>query len=162
MRQLPRLASLCAGLAAAWLAWSGHLEPGMLGFGALSVALVAFVSLRAGVFEEPSGPRWIGLRLLGYVPWLLWQILLANLHVARVILSPGPPVKPRLMRVTASQTSDLGRAIHACSITLTPGTVSLDIRDGRILVHALTAEAAAGLEEGAIDRRVTRLEGPTG
>ena len=63
------------------------------------------------------------------------------------------------MRIRASQKTDLGLAIHANSITLTPGTLSLDVRQRTILVHALTREAAEELAAGEMDRRVTRLEG---
>ena len=79
--------------------------------------------------------------------------------MARVILSPGLPVRPQLIRVQATQNTDVGRAIFANSITLTPGTVSLDVRDGTILVHALDDSTAAGLSDGEMDRRVTVLEG---
>jgi multicomponent Na+:H+ antiporter subunit E len=53
----------------------------------------------------------------------------------------------------------VGVATYANSITLTPGTISVDVREGEILVHALTKEGAAGLLSGEMDRRVTRFEG---
>ena len=63
-----------------------------------------------------------------------------------------------MIRVRATQRSELGNTIFANSITLTPGTVALDVRGGSILVHALTDEAAAGLADGVMDSRVSRLE----
>jgi multicomponent Na+:H+ antiporter subunit E len=114
------------------------------------------------VIDEESEPYELGLRPLFYVPWLLWEIAKANLHVARVILTPSLPVHPRLLRIRATQKSNLGRVILANSITLTPGTVTLDVRDGTLLVHALTPKSADGLLSGDMDRRVTQLEGAEG
>ena len=154
-----RVLALACWLAAAWLLWSGRSEPLLLGLGAASVALVVWLSLRMNVVDAESEPYHLAWRPLVYLPWLLLEIARANLHVARVILSRRLPIRPRLLRVPSSQRSDLGRAIYANSITLTPGTLALDVRDGTILVHALTDESAAGLESGEMDRRVTWLEG---
>jgi multicomponent Na+:H+ antiporter subunit E len=90
---------------------------------------------------------------------LLLEIAKANLHVARVILTPSLPIQPRVIRIRATQRSELGNTIFANSITLTPGTVALDVRGGSILVHALTDQAAAGLVDGVMDSRVSRVEG---
>lgn len=144
----------------AWLLWSGHLEALLVGFGLLSCASVLWLVHRMDVVDHESEPYHLGLRPAVYVPWLLWEIAKANLHVARVILTPSLPIRPRLIRVRASQQSDLGRVIYANSITLTPGTVSLDVREGTILVHALTEQSAQNLETGEMDRRVAFLEGP--
>ena len=58
-----------------------------------------------------------------------------------------------------SQTSDLGQVIYANSITLTPGTISVDVANGEILVHALSFEGAETLMEGEMDHRVTKMVG---
>lgn len=147
------------GLAAAWFLWSGHVEPLLLSFGAVSCLLVWLLSRRLGIVDRESAPLHLAPRVLAYAPWLFWEIFKANLHVAKVILSPALPVRPQLIRVETTQLTDVGRAIFANSITLTPGTVSLDVRDGSILVHALDDSSAAGLSDGAMDRRVTALEG---
>ncbi len=147
-------------LLAAWLMWSGHTEPILLVFGVLSSAAVLGLALRMDVVDHEGQPFGrLGLRPLVYVPWLLWQIVRANLAVARIIVDPRLPISPRLVRIQASQKTDLGLAIHANSITLTPGTLCLDVRQRAILVHALTGEAAEELRAGELDRRVTRLEG---
>jgi multicomponent Na+:H+ antiporter subunit E len=147
-------------LAAAWLVWSGDRDAQLLIFGGLSCLLVVGVSLRMGIVERPSRGIFVGLRHLFYVPWLLLEIAKANFDVLRIILHPKLPIRPHLIRVKASQRSELGQVIYANSITLTPGTISLDLREGRILVHALTDEAADGLKKGEMDARVARLEGP--
>lgn len=151
---------LSAWLLFTWLLWSGHTEPLLLGFGALSVAIAMFLALRMNVVDSESEPYHLGARPLAYVPWLLWEIAKANLHVARVILTPSLPIHPRLLRIRAEAHSDLGRVIFANSITLTPGTITLDVREGTLLVHALTEKSAEGLLTGDMNRRVAWVEGP--
>jgi len=146
-------------LGLAWLVWSGHFEPLMLGYGAVSCALVLWLSLRMKLIDPESAPHHLLGGMLLYIPWLLLEIAKANLHVARVILTPSLPIQPRVIRVQATQRSELGNTIFANSITLTPGTVTLDVRGGSILVHALTDHAAAGLADGVMDARVSRVEG---
>ena len=150
---------LSGWLALTWLLWSGHSEPLLLAFGALSVAIAILFALRMDVIDEESEPYHLGLRPLLYIPWLLWEIAKANLHVARVILTPRLPIQPRLLRIRARQETDLGRVIFANSITLTPGTVTLDVRDQTLLVHALTRHSAEGLLNGEMNDRAAWLEG---
>ena len=76
----------------------------------------------------------------------------------RRVLSPSLPVTPTLIRVKASQTSDLGQVIYANSITLTPGTVAVDLVGDQIKVHALLREGIEDLQAGEMDRRICRLE----
>ena len=138
--------------------WSGHTDPLLVGLGVASCLAVLWLSWALDVLDKSEGPLRLGHRPLLYVPWLLWQIAVANVHVARVILDPRLPIKPQMLRLRGSQRTDLGRVIYGNSITLTPGTVALDVREDRILVHALTETSAQGLLEGEMDRRVTRLE----
>lgn len=160
---MKHIASLTAVLALLWLGWSGHFEPLTLALGAGSLFVVVALSVRMQLVDDegaPLGLRWA--RLAGYVAWLAWEIVKANLDVARRILSPGtPPISPRIIRVKASQESELAQVIYANSITLTPGTISIDVEGGEILVHALHEDAASGVEAGEMDRRCARLERKT-
>ncbi len=149
-----------------WLVWSGvpdwdgeHI-PLTVVFGLFSCALVVFFSerMRAAEDLEGAGLAFWGRQLL-YLPWLMKEIVLSNWDVAKVIVSPGLPIRPRLLRVLCTQQSDLAKVIYANSITLTPGTITLDIRGNTLLVHALTRGSAEGLLTGEMDQRVTRLEG---
>ena len=83
----------------------------------------------------------------------------ANVDVARRILTPGRSISPTMLRVRATQRTDLGRVVFANSITLTPGTVSVDVGEDEILVHALSRDGAEELAGGEMDRRVTRMSG---
>ncbi len=154
-----RTIPLSAWLVFTWLLWSGHSEPLLLVFGILSVVVVILLTLRMDVIDEESEPYHLGFRPLLYVPWLLWEIAKANLHVARVILTPSLPIRPRLLRIRARQETNLGLVIFANSITLTPGTVTLDVRDQTLLVHALTRHSAEGLRNGGMNDHAAWLEG---
>ncbi len=149
----------CFGL---WLLLSGYFDvPLLLGFGVLSCALVVFVAWRTEVIDPEERPLRLrfNLHIFSYWPWLLWQIVLSNLDVAKRILDPKLPISPTPISLRPTQHSDLGRVIYANSITLTPGTVTTALSGDTLEVHALTREAADSLLEGDMDRRVTRLEG---
>lgn len=146
-------------LALCWLLWSGIYEPLILSFGLASCLLVVWLVHRMDRIDGSHTDWGLVLRSPIYLPWLIKEIVLSNLAVARIILSPKMPIRPQLVRLTASQNSEIGRVIYANSITLTPGTITLDLRGDQLLVHALADPFAEGLREGEMDRRVTDLEG---
>lgn len=151
--------SLGLGLGALWLLLSGIYEPLLLTFGGLSVLAVVLIAHRMDVIDREAVPIHLTAGILGYWVWLMKEIAKSNYDVARLILDPRLPISPRMIRVPAGQKTDLGLVIHANSITLTPGTVSVEVDAGEILVHAITRSAADGTLEGGIDRRVTAIEG---
>ena len=114
------------------------------------------------VADQEGHPLHLTWGALIYWPWLLVEIVKANIDVVRRVLSPSLPVSPTMLRVKASQKSDLGQVIYANSITLTPGTISVDVANGEILVHALSREGAEDLVGGEMDRRVVRMVGKDG
>ena len=142
-----------------WLLLSGHYTPLLVGLGLFSSVLVAWLAWRMDLIDDEGFPVEIIGRSLLYWPWLLWQIVLSNIDVAKRILDPKLPISPTLFCVKTSQRSDLGQVIYANSITLTPGTLSTYVGEHEIQVHALTREMADDLIAGEMDRRVTRLEG---
>lgn len=151
--------SLSVVLFIIWLLLSGHYEPLLLSLGALSCAFVAWIAHRMDVVDREGHPIHLSWRVLIYWPWLIWQIVISNIAIARIILDPKLPIDPSLIKVRASQADDLGKVIYANSITLTPGTVSIDVRGSQIEVHALTTAMAEGVKTGDMDRRVTKMEG---
>ncbi|MDH3910679.1 MAG: Na+/H+ antiporter subunit E [Rhodospirillales bacterium] len=154
-----RAVSLSVVLYVLWLLLSGHYEPLLLVLGAVSCVFVAWIAYRMDVADREGHPIHLTWRSLVYWPWLFWEIVKANLEVARLILAPRLAISPTVIKVKASQPDELGHVIYANSITLTPGTVSIDVRDATIEVHAITREMAEGLQTGEMDRRVTRMEG---
>ena len=154
--------SLAAVLFGVWLLLSGHYTPFLLALGGFSAILVVAIANRMDVVDRDTHPMRLGiriLRVLGYWPWLMFLIMRANVDVARLILGPSLRISPRMFRVRATQRTDLGRVIYANSITLTPGTVTVELEGSEILVHALTAEAAEELRQGEMNRRVVAVEG---
>ena len=152
--------SLGGVLAVLWMLLSGHTEPLLLGLGAASVLLVGFLAHRMDVADHEGHPVHLGLRAIPYWLWLIVEIVKANVDVTRRVLRPGVHISPVMLRVRATQATDVGRVFYANSITLTPGTVSMDVRDGCIEVHALCREGAEGVLSGDMDRRVTAVDVP--
>ena len=150
---------LFAHLMLVWLLLSGHFETALVTYGVLSAVVVVALTAHLRILDSEALPVHLGIRPFLYLPWLFKEIVLSNIAVARVILDPQLPIRPRILRVRASQRSDVALVIYANSITLTPGTVTLDVRNGEFLVHALTDESAEGLLTGEMDRRVAWLEG---
>jgi multicomponent Na+:H+ antiporter subunit E len=145
-------------LAAFWLANSGHYSGLLLGLGALSIVLVVYISHRMDALDEQAQSLHWTLRMPGYWLWLCGQIVRSNLDVVRRIWIGKTAISPVMLTVRAGQKTDIGRVIYANSITLTPGTVAVDLVGDAVVVHALTREAAADLESGEMGRRVERLE----
>ena len=151
--------SLGAVLFGTWLLLSGFLHPLLLILGVASCALVVLITNRMDIIDSEGHPIHLTWRAPGYWAWLVWEIVKANIDVARRVLDPALPITPTMVRLRASQKTDLGLVIYANSITLTPGTISVDVEPGEILVHAISREGADALLEGEMDRRVTQMAG---
>lgn len=146
-----------------WCVLSGKTDAFHLGLGVVSSLAAAWIA-RLLREEEPAIPRisWRSLlRWPFYLAWLMWQILLSSVQVARVVLHPRMPISPRLVRFRRRLSHPWARLTLANSITITPGTVTLDLHDNDYTVHALTAESAGALAregyEGELPRRVALL-----
>ncbi len=154
-----RILALFAALACLWLLLSGIFTPLLIGFGMLSSVLVTYLAVRMELIDRESFLTRINvLRLVRYLLWLAREIVLSNLDVSKRILRGRSTISPTVIRVRSSQRTLLGQVIYANSITLTPGTVSINVWENEIRVHALTREAAESLKKGEMDRRVTELE----
>lgn len=157
--------SLTLVLVGLWAAWSGPFtlhHPLLAVFGIVSIVLVVFLCRRMGLIDVEMTPLHLTPRTLRYIPWLTWQVITSATRVLRRALAPGGPViQPNTLRLDAGQRTDLGIVTYANSITLTPGTLSLDsdADEHTITVFALSRNGAAKLVEGEMDRRVTRVEG---
>ncbi len=152
--------TLGPGLFGLWLLLSGHYDnPLLLTLGAISCIAVVFIAQRMDVIDHEGVPLQVRFGFIGYLAWLAKEITLANVAVAKIVLSPSLPLSPLLFRVKTSQKTDVGRVMYANSITLTPGTVSVEVEDDDIIVHAIAGDLASGTAEGEMDRRVTAVEG---
>lgn len=152
-----------------WVILSGKLDAFHLSAGLASAAVLTASSARlfalgpavgAGGRHPAVSIPW--LRLLLYLPWLVGQIFISSLQVARLVLSPKLAIDPRVLRFRCSLPHNVARATLANSITLTPGTVTLDVEGDDFLIHALSDEAASSLmpegkAEGEMELRVAKI-----
>ncbi len=144
-------------LIAAWVLWSGMFKPLLLGLGALSCTLASIIAIRMGYFDTRVFALRVNFRLFRFWIWLFGEIFRSSLEVARVVLSRKPKLCTRVVEIDASQLSAVDQVLLGNSITLTPGTLTLDITECRLKVHALTAEGARSLEQGDMLRRVSAI-----
>ncbi len=142
-----------------WLINSGHYTPLLLCFMLVSVLFVSILCHRMDLIDGESQPLGLTFRFPIYLVWLAREVIVANIAVAVCVWKGRRSIHPQVIKVTAGQKTDLGKVIYANSITLTPGTVSIDLVGSEITVHALTAESAADLMKGEMNRRVCRVEG---
>ena len=149
--------ALLIPLVAAWLLWSGIYKPLLLGLGVFSCVLTIYVKHRMEYFQTEVFALRFGRRLLGYWLWLAKEVVKSSLDVARIVLNPRLPISPRVVTVRAQCDHPVDQAILANSITLTPGTLALDVYKGEIKVHALTKAGADELKQGEMNRRVAAL-----
>ena len=146
-----------AALFAMWVLLSGKFEAFHLSVGVASVALVVWLQ-RGLPSLRGSAPKLVPLRVVVYVFWLVWQMLLSAIYVARVILfAPKDTVDPQFFAFDSSQPSMLNRVILANSITLTPGTITVDLDSERYVIHALTRTTGDDVMTGDMAQRVADL-----
>lgn len=148
---------LVAGLAVAWVLWSGLYKPLLLGLGAFSCLLCAYLAHRTGFFAHSDIFRLLP-RLPGYWWWLLREIVVSSIEVARLILSPSLPISPTVVVLKADSASEVSQVLLGNSITLSPGTVTMDVHEGELVVHCLTSAGARKLQSGEALQRVAALE----
>jgi multicomponent Na+:H+ antiporter subunit E len=145
-----------------WIIMSGMFDPFHFSLGVICCLLVAHFSHGLLFYGDPkSWGRGI-LGILLYLPWLFWEILLANLQVAYLVLHPRMMdlLDPELVRFKTILNRPISRITLAQSITLTPGTVTVNIDDDEFLVYALTSSAAKSLPGSSMERRIAAaLEG---
>ncbi|MFC4852859.1 Na+/H+ antiporter subunit E [Actinophytocola glycyrrhizae] len=141
-----------------WLVLSGHYTTLLLVLGALSVALVCWLSWRAGLVEGEGASVPLALRLPRYLLWLVKEVLVSAVAVVRRVWSPRPRLRPTVGVTPSPDMSALSQVIYANSITFTPGTLSLDLDEDQIKVHGLDPADVEELHSGRMLRRVRRLE----
>jgi multicomponent Na+:H+ antiporter subunit E len=97
------------------------------------------------------------LAVLRYLPWLIGRIFKSGLHVSRLILDPALPISPRFIRHKTKLTSDGELVVLGNSITLTPGTITVEVAPGELVVHAIDEASCADLADGVLDAKVGRV-----
>lgn len=167
-RRLSRMTFQFFVLLAFWFFLSGKFEVLYVILGVSSAACVTFLTMdllhapQDRAREERASWRFLlipGWRFLRYIFWLLFSIIKANFQVAYLVLHPKMPIQPGLLRFKTRLKSDLGHIVLANSITLTPGTITVDFREGTYLVHALLPQAAQDLLEAKMQNKLEAIFG---
>jgi len=156
-RMILRATISIAFLMVVWLLWSGFFMPLLIVLGLISCCLVALLSYRMGNLSQDSDWMYLLPRFPRFWLWLSKEVVKSNLQVARLILSPRPELSPTLVTIRALSEDAMGQAILGNSITLTPGTLTVDDDSGLLRVHCLTRAGALELREGEMNRRVAAL-----
>ncbi|MDP2367443.1 Na+/H+ antiporter subunit E [Rhodoferax sp.] len=151
--------SLFVFLFAFWLLLSGLFTAFLVSAGAGCALAVVWFARRMDVVDAEGHPIHLGASVLVYWPWLVKEIIKSAWDVSKIILHPKLPISPTLVRFKPSQRTDVGLVLHANSITLTPGTITIEARPNEFLVHGLTRAGAQGTIDSAMDARVTACEG---
>jgi len=142
-----------------WVIWSGMFDAFHLSLGVISCALVTFISHDL-LFKEGFSYRNIveAVRFIKYIPWLLYQIILSNIHVAYLVLHPKMPIEPFMISVPTKLKKDISLVTYATSITLTPGTITADIVDRKhYIVHCISKKVADDLFTGDMEKRIAHI-----
>ena len=158
---LARVGATAAVAFGFYLALGDPTAPFDLVTGAASALVVAAALGRVSFERPPSAGSLLTLaRAALFLPGLLAAVVRANLSLAAVVLDPELPIDPAVVRVSAPE-GVLATALLANSITLTPGTLTVDVTDGELVVHTLTAASRDDLLEGSLVRAVARVTGET-
>ena len=139
-----------------WLLLSASYDVVHVAVGAVAACVVIWMK-PAG---EGSGRAISWLAALRYLPWLIGRILKSGFHVSRLILDPALPISPRFIRHKTKLTSDGELVVLGNSITLTPGTIAVEVKPGELVVHAIDEASCADLANGVLDAKVGRLFPP--
>ena len=139
-----------------WLLMSGHYTVLITSLGVISCLLCVYLTIKGNFLDNETIPIYFFPRLIQYTIWLIKEIFISNITTAKVILSKSE--EPELFSVKATQTTNEGKVTYANSITLTPGTVTTQIKDNVFEVHALTKEFGDDVRSSEMDRMVTWLE----
>ena len=139
-----------------WLLMSGYYTPLILSLGVISCLLCVYLTIKGRFLDNETLPIYFFPRLIQYTLWLIKEILKSNIATAKVIIMKSE--EPELFSVKASQKTNEGKVTYANSITLTPGTVTTQIKDDIFEVHALTKDFGDDLRSSDMDKMVTWLE----
>ena len=139
-----------------WLLMSGHYTFLITSLGVVSCLLCVYLTIKGKFLDNETIPLYFFPRLIQYTLWLIKEIFISNIVTAKVILSKSE--KPELFSVKATQKTNEGKVTYANSITLTPGTVTTQIKDNVFEVHALTKDFGDDVRSSEMDKMVSWLE----
>ncbi|MBS3811591.1 MAG: Na+/H+ antiporter subunit E [Halanaerobiales bacterium] len=119
-----------------WLAYTGSLDKQELLTGIILSTLLSFFTYKS--FSQKSSDNNIFVRvfnLLRYIPVFIIEMIKANIDVARRVINPNLPINPGIVKISTELKSDYAKLFLANSITLTPGTLTIDVIDDFLYIH---------------------------
>ena len=142
------------GLFGLWVLLSGKLDAFHLSVGFLGAALIAWLNTKSRHLNGPPLPL---VRLVLYLPWLFWEIVKSSLNITKIILDPKLPINPRLIQYPTNLGNSAAVVLLGNSITLTPGTVTIEVSSNELVVHALDDGSSSGLESRTMERKIAEV-----
>jgi multicomponent Na+:H+ antiporter subunit E len=147
-----RVAITALILTAVWWVLSGRFD--LLHFG---TGVVVAVAVALNMPGWPDTARFRPGRFVLFIPWLAVQVIKSNLRVARSVLSPKLAISPTFISHAPEVHGERSLTLLGASLTLTPGTLTVDISDHDMFVHALDVHSAGDIEEGVMAEQVARV-----
>ena len=142
------------GLFGLWILLSGKLDAFHLSIGFFGAALIAWINTEPQHLDEPPLPL---ARLVLYLPWLFWEVVKSSLNITKIILDPKLPINPRLVQYPTSLGSNTAVVLLGNSITLTPGTVTIEVSSSKLVIHALDDESSNELESRSMEQKIAEV-----
>jgi multicomponent Na+:H+ antiporter subunit E len=145
-----------------WLLLSGRLDPLFVVMGVVSAVAITFAStplLERTIGSAGAHPRVNLLKLAPYVFWLVGRILASAVQIAWIVINPRVPPEPGIVRLRVDLASPAARAMLSNSLTLVPGTMTLEMDEHEATVHSFTPDAVDDLATGAMQNRIAAIFG---
>ncbi len=160
MNRIAGFLVVSATLFAFWVGLSSQHTPFFVGMGAVAAVSVAALTHDL-VMDAVAGGRlpWRLLplrswRFASYLVWLLSRMIVASVQVAYYVLHPRMPLDPGIVRFPTRLRSRLARTMVANTITLIPGTLTVDLVGDEYIVHTFVPSSADDLISGELQRKV--------
>lgn len=137
-----------------WILFSASFELVHLGLGLFFSFAVAW--LNSG--HSPFVPKFrLWLRVLLYLPWLLYKIFQSSVHLSKLILHPALPIEPHLISVESKLRHHAAVVLFGNSITLTPGTITAEVYRNKLIVHAMDKVSGSDVESKEMESRIADI-----
>ena len=153
-------------LFAFWMVLSGRTETKFVVYGILTAVVTTWVTYPLLLVPNKDGSKKYYVfgfsipKMIMYFFWLMWQLVLANIDVLLATTGQELNIDPKVVRFRFKADNPMASVILANSITLTPGTVTMNVTDDGVYeIHALTVGAAAGVLDGGMQKKVADLYG---
>jgi len=145
-----------AALFVVWMLVSASLDTAHLVAGLAAALGVAWVNRGS---RSPGARPFPVLGVIAYLPWLLVRIMSSGIQLSRIILDPRLPIAPAFIRHRTELSDEAAIVLLGSSITLTPGTVTVDVIDDELIVHAIDGSAADDLTSGKFEAKLSAIFG---